>query len=230
MTDTSTGAVAVARVRTVRVVNLVVLSLIVALGVVFILGEEPVFELLVLLGWCLLSTAYMIAWMIVLGRISRSTWRSTPTLIGTRRPSRFASLITTILSSLIGLTAASQLLLLRNDPELGEAMNFVGVWAMLLAWGFLHWGYAQIYYRLDTRDADDPRGRPLIFPEQNPDPGLLDYVYVAFMVGTSFTPNDVSTTPRIRWTVVWHSVLSFFFNGFIIVLVVNTIMEGSAAR
>ena len=42
--------------------------------------------------------------------------------------------------------------------------------------------------------------------------------------GTSFTPNDVSTTTRIRWTVVWHSILSYFFNGFIIVLALNTIM------
>ena len=47
------------------------------------------------------------------------------------------------------------------------------------------------------------------------------------MVGTSFTPNDVETAPPIRWTVVWHSVLSFFFNGFIIVLALNTIMGGS---
>ena len=46
------------------------------------------------------------------------------------------------------------------------------------------------------------------------------------MVGTSFTPNDVETAPPIRWTVVWHSVLSFFFNAFIIVLAMNTIMGG----
>ena len=63
-----------------------------------------------------------------------------------------------------------------------------------------------------------------MFPDRD-DPGLLDFVYVAFMVGTSFTPNDVNTTSRIRWTVTWHSVLSYFFNGFIIVLALNTIME-----
>ena len=66
---------------------------------------------------------------------------------------------------------------------------------------------------------------PLIFPYTK-DPGLLDFVYVSFMVGTSFTPNDVETAPPIRWTVVWHSVLSFFFNAFIIVLAMNTIMGG----
>ena len=120
-----------------------------------------------------------------------------------------------------------QLLILREDPELGEAMNFVGVWAMLLAWGFLHWGFAQIYYRLDNRVPDDPRGRPLMLPDRD-DPGLIDFVYASFMIGTSFTPNDINTTTRIRWTVTWHSVLSYFFNGFIIVLALNTIMEFTA--
>ena len=70
---------------------------------------------------------------------------------------------------------------------------------------------------------------PLVFPYTT-NPSLLDFVYVSFMVGTSFTPNDVETAPPIRWTVVWHSVLSFFFNGFIIVLALNTIMGGNFAN
>ena len=152
--------------------------------------------------------------------------------------------------------------MLRADPDFASAIDFFGVWAMLLAWGFLHWGYAQIYYRLyhhgpgrvrrqaanlaaadaqadaatdaaaaaaadaGRRTAAAAAVPPLIFPYTK-DPGLLDFVYVSFMVGTSFTPNDVETAPPIRWTVVWHSVLSFFFNGFIIVLALNTIMGGS---
>jgi len=224
MTEATTGTVTAPNHRTARIANVTALTIIVVLGIAFLLGEEPVFEILVLAVWCLLSSAYMAAWMIALGRISRQEWRGTTTLIATRRPGRLVSLITTILASLIGVTAAGQLLVLRQDPEFGEAMNFVGVWAMLVAWGFLHWGFAQIYYRLDNRVPDDPRGRPLMFPDRD-DPGLLDFVYVSFMVGTSFTPNDVETAPPIRWTVVWHSVLSFFFNGFIIVLALNTIME-----
>ncbi|TYL54059.1 DUF1345 domain-containing protein [Agromyces mariniharenae] len=227
MAEATTATVAAPNHRTARVVNITTLTIIVVLGITFLVGEEPVFEILVLAAWCLLSSAYMAAWMIVLGRISRREWRGTPTLIATRRPGRVASLVTTILSSLIGVTAAGQLLVLRQDPELGQAMNFVGVWAMLIAWGFLHWGFAQIYYRLDNRVPDDPRGRPLMFPDRD-DPGLLDFVYAAFMIGTSFTPNDINTTSRIRWTVTWHSVLSYFFNGFIIVLALNTIMEITA--
>jgi len=260
MTEATTGIVAVAMRHTGRVVNLVTLAVVLAAGVVFVFADEGTdLQLISLITWCLLSTFYMIGWMIVLGRLSRSAWRGSSTLISTRPPGRFASLIVTILSSIIGVAAASELLVLRSDPDFASAIDFFGVWAMLLAWGFLHWGYAQIYYRLyhhgpgrvrrqaanlaavdaqadaaadvpaaAAADADGPETTavpPLIFPYTK-DPGLLDFVYVSFMVGTSFTPNDVETAPPIRWTVVWHSVLSFFFNAFIIVLAMNTIMGG----
>jgi uncharacterized membrane protein len=230
----------------VRVANLAVLAVIVALGLVFVWvtdGTET--ELLWLGAWCLVSTLYMIAWLSVLGWLSRRSWRTPATAVGARAPSRFVALVTTIVASLIGLTAASELLVLRDDPDLGSAIDFFGVWAMLLAWGYLHWGFAQIYYRLYVRgvggqatgasvadaagpDASVPDAAPpppFRFPT-TPNPGLLDFVYLSFMVGTSFTPNDVETTTRVRWTVTWHSVLSFFFNGFIIVLALTTIMNG----
>jgi len=270
MTEARTGIVAVATRRTGRIVNLVTLTVVLVVGVVFVFADEETdVQIISLVIWCLLSTFYMIGWMIVLGRLSRSAWRGSSTLIATRPPGRFASLIVTILSSIIGVAAASELLVLRADPDYASAIDFFGVWAMLLAWGFLHWGYAQIYYRLyhhgpgrvrrqaanlaaadaqadaaahaaDAADAPDGQAPapadgttaiaaavpPLIFPYTK-EPGLLDFVYVSFMVGTSFTPNDVETAPPIRWTVVWHSVLSFFFNGFIIVLALNTIMGGS---
>ena len=253
MTDATAAPVAAAPTnRTGRVLNLLALAVIVAFGVLFIFAdEESWFQLTSLAIWCLLSTTYLIVWLVILGRLSRTVWHSSATLIGMRPPSRLASMIVTILSSLIGVAAASELLVLRDDPDFTATIDFLGVWAMLLAWGFLHWGFAQIYYRLyhvgrsggrrhraaappvdeaasgpAVPDAAAPeRERLLRFPATE-NPGLLDFVYVAYMIGTSFTPNDVETSPRIRWTVVWHSVLSYFFNGFIIVLALNTIMSG----
>jgi uncharacterized membrane protein len=259
MTDTATGRPGIATHRTARIVNVISLAVIVTLGLVFIFAsDDRGFELTVLAAWCLVSTVYMIVWMMILGRISRSERRGTTTPLSTRPPSRSAALITTILSSLIGITAASELLVLREDPDFGTAIDVLGVWAMLLAWGFLHWGFAQVYYRLYYSERPVGGGRPVVgeqgggeqggseqdgseqdvdtepdvhvgpamrFPS-TPNPGIVDFVYVAFQVGTSFTPNDVETTPLVRWTVTWHAVLSFFFNGFIIVLALNTIMGG----
>jgi uncharacterized membrane protein len=279
MTDVAGARTDTAGQRTARVLNLVALAVIVAVGLLFIVADpDSDMQIGALVGWCLLSTVYMIVWMSVLGRISRRAWRAESTPIAMRPPGRAASLVITILSSLIGISAASELLVLRDDPDLSSAIDFFGVWAMLLAWGFLHWGFAQIYYRLyhvglgrvravgpavdppadaaqatgaviaTDPDADpastsasashpdtDPAlaavataepvatDPPMRFPA-TPNPGLLDFVYFSFMIATSFTPNDVETTTRVRWTVIWHSVLSFFFNGFIIVLALNTIM------
>jgi uncharacterized membrane protein len=251
MTDATGGRVTAAALRTGRVVNLVALMVIVAVGLVFVFAdEESDVQIGALATYCLLSTVYMIVWMFILGRISRRSWIVMSTQTAIRPPNRLASLLITILSSLIGISAASELLVLRSDPAFGSAIDFFGVWALLLAWGFLHWGYAQIYYRLyhvgpgRVRRAADVAGGagaasaavtasasvadpPMRFPATS-NPGLLDFVYMSFMVGTSFTPNDVETTTRVRWTVIWHSVLSFFFNGFILVLALNTIMGGGA--
>jgi uncharacterized membrane protein len=252
MTDATGRRVAAAALRTGRIVNLVALLLIVAVGLVFVFAdEESDVQIGALATYCLLSTVYMIVWMFILGRISRRSWDVTSVATAIRPPNRLASLLITILSSLIGISAASELLVLRNDPAFGSAIDFFGVWALLLSWGFLHWGYAQIYYRLyhvgpgRVRRAAGAAGGagaaasvavtasvpvadpPMRFPATS-NPGLLDFVYMSFMVGTSFTPNDVETTTRVRWTVIWHSVLSFFFNGFILVLALNTIMGGGA--
>jgi len=55
---------------------------------------------------------------------------------------------------------------------------------------------------------------------------MVDFVYFSFTVGSSFAASDVTVlSSRTRWTVVWHSVSSFFFNGLIIVLALNTIMS-----
>jgi uncharacterized membrane protein len=242
MTDATSGRVAAAALRTGRIVNLVALLVIVAVGLLFVFAdEESDVQIGALATYCVLSTVYMIVWMFILGRISRRSWDVTSAPTAIRPPNRLASLLITILSSLIGISAASELLVLRSDPEFGSTIDFFGVWALLLAWGFLHWGYAQIYYRLyhvgpgrvrraagaavtGSVPVADP---PMRFPA-TPNPGLLDFVYMSFMVGTSFTPNDVETTTRVRWTVIWHSVLSFFFNGFILVLALNTIMGGGA--
>jgi len=237
MTDAPPRPLSAATLGTVRVVNLVALAVVVVLGLVFVIAADGTEAELVWLGaWCLVSTLYMLAWIAALGWMSRRSWHPAPARVATRAPSRFVALVTTIASSIIGLSAASELLVLRDDPDLGSTIDFLGVWAMLLAWGYLHWGFAQLYYRLYTRRYGAPAGEAGVgeadaavpafrFPS-TPNPGLLDFVYLAFMVGTSFTPNDVETTTRVRWTVTWHSVLSFFFNGFIIVLALNTIMSG----
>jgi uncharacterized membrane protein len=220
-------------VRTVRTVDVVGLAVVLSLGLAFIFAASDTALQLWLLGaWCAASTTYLLIAATVVWRMSRLTapYSATgsvqtaggPVKIGPPiLPNHIAAVSTTIAASLIGIAAAVAMLLLRDDPLVGTRIDILGVWAMLLAWNFLHWGYAQLYYRLNYASPEPAFRFPL-----TTDPRLIDFVYLAFTIGTSFTGNDVSTSSRIRLTVLWHSVISFFFNGFIVVLAVNTITGG----
>lgn len=197
------------------------------LGVRFIVVDESPDEALVRLSiWCGIGTAYLVGvviWMNVLAR--RRTPRPPRVRRGLDAASRVIGLITTFCSSLVGVGAAVELIILRNVAEWSGAIEAIAVWAMLVAWGLFHWGYARIYdaryHRV--RDGDGP---PLEFP-RTADPQLVDFVYFAFTNATNFSVSDVKVlTGRMRWTVVWHTTLSFFFNGLIILLAINSLTSG----
>lgn len=208
------------------VASLVVQFAMVVVGVwVVIFVEDDTSTLLLLTLWCAIGTLYEVAVLVILGRIAqqRVTDGRRPARWETGRIARLISMTATILASLVGFTAAFEVLGPHNDADVGSAMDFVGVWAMLLAWGFFHWGFAQIYYQRYW-SADEPMLR---FPGTK-HPRFIDFVYFAYTLGTTFAASDVEVlNTRMRWTIVWHSVLSYFFNGLIIVLALNTIMSGA---
>jgi uncharacterized membrane protein len=179
-----------------------------------------------LAAWCAIGTVYEVVVLIVLGRASkRPPTAHRPSRFEVGRLARVVSMTATILASLIGFTAALQVLGLHNDPTIGSLIDLVGVWSMLLAWGFLHWGFSQIYYQR-YYSAPEPMLRFPAPAGAAAEPRFVDFVYFAFTLGTTFAASDVEVlTSRARWTVVWHSVLSYFFNGLIIVLALNTIMS-----
>ena len=204
-------------------VSTVVQLLMVVLGVFFVSAEDDISAMLLLLGWCLLGTGYAVATLIVLGLVSRRTRSAAarPTRIELGRAARIVSFTATFFASIVGVVAAFQVLTLRSDPTYGGLVAAIGVWAMLLAWGFLHWGFAQIYQQ-EYFSREVP---PMRFPS-TPHPGVIEFVYFSFTLGTSFAASDVEVqSTRVRWRVIWHSVLSFFFNGLIVVLALNTILS-----
>lgn len=218
--------------RRAPVVIAFLLSLLVQLAMIVVgvwlvvLSEDDDSTLLLLAVWCTIGTLYEIVVLLVLGRAARRppVEGDRPSRFEVGRVARLVSMTATILASLIGFTAAVQVLGLHNDPQVGSITDIVGVWSMLLAWGFLHWGFAQIYYqRYYSSDA------PILRFPATEHPRFVEFVYFAYTLGTSFAASDVEVlTTRLRWTVLWHSVLSFFFNGLIIVLALNTITSFNA--
>lgn len=180
--------------------------------------------------WCVGGTLYAAVAVLLLGRASKRPRATTP---GWPLKSTLLPLVWvfTVVPALIGVLSAFQVIVAKSLPELvnselGEGLapvvQWLGVWAMLLGWGFLHWGFAHIYAILDAAAAP---GRVIQFPDADHQPGMVDYVYVAFTVGTTFAASDVSfLNSRIRWIVTLHSVLSFTLNALTIALAFNTIM------
>jgi len=193
-----------------------------ALGLIFFFDESESDGPILLLAWCVAGTFYVIAALIVLGRLARQSTEGplVPSRLEVGRVARIIAFASTVLTSLIGVAAAIQLVSFRSDPLWGQLVVVLGVWAMVLSWGLLHWGFAQIYYQ-DYYKAAEPIMR---FPS-TPYPRLVDFVYFSFTLGTSFAASDVEVqSSRLRWRVVWHSVISFFFNGLIIVFALNSIL------
>ena len=195
-----------------------------------VLAEDDATTLELLLTWCAIGTLYLLVTLVVLGRVAKrpGPGGGRPARWETGRFFRLVSMTATILASLIGLAAALQVLVYHNDPQVGSTTDVIGVWSMLLAWGFLHWGFSQIYFQRYYASARPSLRFPHPAGEPPADPRFVDFVYFAFTLGTTFAASDVEVlSTRMRWTVVWHSVLSFFFNGLIIVLALNTIMSSA---
>lgn len=180
-----------------------------------------------LLTWCFVATLYLAAtvfWLNIDLRVNDGDHQFM------KRASRnplvvIFSGIVTFSSSAVGISAAVTLIVGRGDPDYFTPYELIAVWAMLASWAMFHWGYARTYHAMyQNREAE----RPLHFPGTE-HPRLIDFVYFSFTNGTSFAPSDVTVqTSRMRWTVVWHTTFSFFFNALIIVLTMNTISGGFA--
>ncbi|MFE5408650.1 DUF1345 domain-containing protein [Microbacterium sp. NPDC056569] len=209
-----------------RGADLLVQLALIWLGLAIILAEDVEGTLDALAGWCVLGSLYWLASVIVVGTSVKRSRIAAPRWIG-----RFdahpvvaaVSVTATFLASIVGIIAATEILVLRNDPDWAVWVEIVGVLAMLLSWALYHWGFARIYDRR-YRLAVIP---PLIFPGTE-SPRLADFVYFSFTNATTFSVSDVQVvTTRMRWTVVWHTTTSFFLNALIIVLAFTTIINAA---
>lgn len=209
--------------------SLLTQAILAAIGIFIVLADEDwVMTLALLAVWCTLASIYTVVALIVLGRQAKHPplgEGGEPARLQLGTVARAIAVLATVLPSFVGLVAAVQVLLLRDDETFGAISAVLGVWAMLLAWGMLHWGYAQLYFQRHYRSILKGTGPLYRFP-QTPRPRVVDFAYFSFTVGTAFSTSDVEViSPAGRWIVVWHEVISFFFNGLIIVFALNTILS-----
>jgi uncharacterized membrane protein len=185
-------------------------------------------DLAFLLGWDLLVVCYLGIGFAVVRRRRRRPDPVRPggslgrqLLTGVR-----LSFGLTIAASVFGMSSADSVLSYGRHADYGQAIRLFGGIAIVTAWVLLHAGYARFYARryFEPEDPGGPGdlasgpsvGGGLDFPHCAA-PMSTDFLYFSFTVGTSFAVSDVSvTTQAMRWHVMVHSVLSFFYNAVVL--------------
>lgn len=136
-----------------------------------------------------------------------------------RSPVILVSLCIAALASLVAiLTQLSALKDLPLDDRIGHyvfvMLTLVGSWFLVGTLFCSH--YAHLYYQAA------PDQRPLQFPEPALEPNYWEFLYFSFTIAVAAQTSDVIVRTRpMRQLVLGQSVLSFFFNLFILGLSIN---------
>jgi uncharacterized protein DUF1345 len=124
---------------------------------------------------------------------------------------RFSFLLT-IGASLTGLSAALDALRGPTGTRPG-AVTGLSAWVMICAWLLLSVGYARFYSQWTQWR----------FPKTE-HPQLGDFLYFSVTVAVSFASSDVEVqSHRLRWHVMVHSIISFFYNAIVLAVAVSII-------
>jgi uncharacterized membrane protein len=141
--------------------------------------------------------------------------------------SRTLLLILTIFASVaMVLAIVAQLSALHEDHSPDRTLKFaLSFSTIMVSWFLVHMVFALYYaheFHSESRGGGARgAGGGLDFPNDHI-PDYLDFLYFAFVVGTTAQTSDVVVTSRkMRRAVTLHGLLSFFFNTTVIALVVN---------
>lgn len=98
----------------------------------------------------------------------------------------------------------------------------ITIFGMLVSWWLVHtvftFHYARLFYMLQKK------GLPALeFPEGG-EPDYLDFAYFSFVLGCTFQVSDITIQNKeMRRVVLFHGLLSFALNTFVIALSINLI-------
>ena len=169
-----------------------------------------------LLSWGLLAFAYLLVGSV---RIRRERWTDPdvppPPVTGwnARLVGRRFSFFFTVAASVTGLGAALDVVSVDDNSDLGSVVPGLGVIVTIGAWMLLQLGYARFYSHWTQWR----------FPNC-PYPRLIDFLYFSVTVGVSFAASDVEVRGRaLRWHVLVHSTVSFFYNAVVLAIAVKVI-------
>ena len=109
-----------------------------------------------------------------------------------------------------------------KDRELNDAyIIIICMLAMLASWVLVHTIYTFHYARLYYENKSNGDG--LEFPGDDK-PDYIDFAYFSFVMGCKFQVSDVGiSSKKIRRVALFHGLLSFALNTFVVALTINII-------
>ncbi len=175
--------------------------------------------------WDIFSFFYLISSWIVLAK------RSVPEIRRLAKKDDGSAIfvfLLIVISSFASMFAVLFLMVSQSNAASRDNLYLpVAVAAMLLSWLIVHstyaFHYAHMYYDDDEKEPDkDAQG--LEFPEEDPKPNYIDFAYFSFVIGCTFQVSDIEiSSPKIRRVVLFHGLLSFALNTFVVALTINLI-------
>ena len=132
-----------------------------------------------------------------------------------------------LLSSITSIVIVLLLMISKSTTDSEHGMFvFVSIAGILLSWFMVHTLYAFHYAHMYYDDAPDDNSKDaegLGFPGDE-DPDYVDFAYFAFVIGCTFQVSDVEISSRmIRRSVLWHGLISFGLNTFVVALTINLV-------
>jgi uncharacterized membrane protein len=186
--------------------------IVVGLGFIFVAEDD---ELAYLALWDLLALIYVLAGAIVLRRTRKRPPRTEPVPQILQRY-RF-NFTFAIVSSLMGFVAALDIAVSDEADDYTILLKILGTIAMIMSWMLLQAGYARRYAGMYRT------GGGLTFPGTRY-PTAVDFLYFAVTIGTAFSVSDVLVeNSRMRWHVLVHSAVSFFYNAAVVAFALSLI-------
>lgn len=172
----------------------------------------------ILVGWILFSITFLtFSWIII---YTMPTEQIKQLAIQEDGPRLFIHIFILLCSitSLVAIVAAA--IALNNHDKHQIIYLIVAVSSLMCAWLIIHtlyiFHYARMYYGNDSIGG-------LEFPG-NEEPDYLDFAYFSLDMGTTFQVSDVMiTSKKIRQTVMFHGLLAFGLNTFVVAMIINLI-------
>lgn len=201
----------------------IALSVTVSIIAFFLLNKtSPLIKIMLI--WDAFAICYLIlSWIVIVKRsvpqIKKSATKDDGSVI-------FVFLLI-VVSSLASMFTVLLLMLSQQTSSETDMLYLpAAISGMVLSWIMVHsiyiFHYAHMYYDDDENNpGKDATG--LEFPG-NTKPNYLDFAYFSFVIGCTFQVSDVEiSSPKIRRIVLFHGLLSFALNTFVVALTINLI-------